>query len=126
MVVRLARFCGVGSLALLMVGLLLEPAPAQGNRFTGPMLTREWRCSKCNGLLGQGNIRPTMTKCPHCGIRLINGGFQPANQPNPSQPKTSQPKTSQDVSKSIPAFNVVPFIVAGFAVMLGIVIRASR
>jgi hypothetical protein len=33
-----------------------------------------WRCSKCNAEVGRGAFPPE--KCPHCGVKLING-FDP-------------------------------------------------
>jgi predicted nucleic acid-binding Zn-ribbon protein len=34
--------------------------------------TQEWRCDKCNHLVGTGPFKPHVANCPNCGVRFNN------------------------------------------------------
>lgn len=65
-------------------------------------------CSKCGAELGRGPSRPSVDKCPHCGVHFING-MAPRNNPfNPPQqpPPLSQPDRSVPPSQFRPPLSI--------------------
>jgi hypothetical protein len=53
--------------------------------------TFEWRCSKCNALIGTGS-KPNVASCPNCGVNFINGGKGLLPPPNGGgMPPAGQP-----------------------------------
>src|SRR5438128_1054703 len=48
------------------------PDPGMPNQGP-PVLIKIWKCSKCGAQLGTGEIKPTLSRCPHCGVRLGDG-----------------------------------------------------
>jgi hypothetical protein len=88
----------------------------------GPLQT-EWRCSKCNALLGTGPVKPNLASCPQCGAHFVNGGgFGPIEPPvmppgggaqppatpppaggNPKQPANPNPPAAPPQNPNPPA-----------------------
>lgn len=55
--------------------LVIGQADAQRYQPSAPVLVKNWTCSRCKGLLGQGSVKPRMERCPHCKARLGGGGW---------------------------------------------------
>jgi len=60
-----------------------------------PMFETVWKCMSCGAELGRGGQMPRLEKCPHCGVRFINGTnpfpVEPPQGVNPTQPPGSPP-----------------------------------
>jgi DNA-directed RNA polymerase subunit RPC12/RpoP len=55
-----------------------------------------WKCTRCQGELGRGQVKPTLATCPHCGARFIGStGFDSFKPPvtQPQQPAFQPPVT---------------------------------
>jgi hypothetical protein len=128
------------------------PPPGIGNPNPGnprmpnfpepPRFEKVWTCSGCGAELGRGQIMPALEKCPHCGVRFINGtnpiGSQPPiNNPGPPNfnpptgPQWNPPVAGSPVDSS-PSVNTTASsppsglaTVVGIAVILGIGIVAA-
>ncbi len=65
--------------------------------------TIEWRCSKCNALLGTGPVKPRLANCPQCGTRFISGGI--GGPPMGGPPVGGQPPGVPNVPLTPPPVN---------------------
>ncbi len=45
-----------------------------------PRFVTVWKCGRCNNVLSQGPVRPTVANCPACGVHFINGGGMESHQ----------------------------------------------
>jgi hypothetical protein len=69
---------------------------------------KEWRCSKCNHLLGTGDVPPSVTRCTACGVRLsgvrdVDGNSMPST-PSPlfgGSSSSSGPSTPMFVANPV-------------------------
>ena len=32
-----------------------------------------WKCEKCGHVVGTGDTKPNLSRCPNCGVRFKNG-----------------------------------------------------
>jgi DNA-directed RNA polymerase subunit RPC12/RpoP len=69
--------------------------PRMPNMPPPPTLETVWKCMSCGAELGRGGAMPRLEKCPHCGVRFINGTnpfpVEPPPGNNPAQPPTQPP-----------------------------------
>lgn len=67
--------------------------PGIGGPGIGDPGVSEWRCSRCNALLGIGHVKPALNSCPQCGARFIDGpgGFAPIAPVTPPAPPVGMP-----------------------------------
>lgn len=110
----------IGRCTLLLVGVVIgwlgEPSFGQNWRGRGQVMVMEWRCSRCNGILGEGAVRPSVDICTHCRARMIGGGAASKSQ-DPS-------KQAQELNKMAPVY--LGLVLVGVVCVVCKTINAGR
>jgi DNA-directed RNA polymerase subunit RPC12/RpoP len=93
----------------------------------------KYRCSKCGATFTSSTIGGP-SSCPTCGVKFINGGFDPLDSPRgpngPVGPGLNSSKGGGGAVAAIVILGVVGLLFVGFIVVVGLVIfliiRATR
>ncbi len=102
------RACLLASLLVPAAAVMsLGLAEAQGVRFE-----TVWKCGKCRGYLGEGDVAPTY--CPHCKSKL--SGIRSSWMSDAPAAKTAKPKSGTS-EESTAAEKIAVVVVVGLAVV---------
>jgi hypothetical protein len=92
-----------------------------------PTFETVWTCTKCGGELSRGPIDPGTQICPQCGVKLTGPAdrpWGPVGGPSTSPNPTTTPFGPSSPSTSSPSGggSVIPVVIGGVAVLLGILV----
>ncbi len=100
---------------VLFLGLAFQPVNAQV-KYVQPQF--KWTCSRCGGLVWQGTRRPTVAKCPRCGIQLRSDSNSNSFYPKRNRSPRSTPTTSEDAITQNPVTNTQIALFLGGAIVV--------
>lgn len=64
------RISSLVATCLAFVFAVAIVVPASQGQYRGFKLVKEWKCSRCGGLISRGEVRPSIEQCPHCTTKI--------------------------------------------------------